>query len=101
VPGIGIDENTAIDVVPGQGFRVLGAGAVTVFDGRVTHTNAADAGDQDTLTLTDSVMHVLAAGYGFDLRRTRPLLPDGTLIEPVVSPEAGQSRVMREQQAAD
>src|SRR5690348_16170233 len=32
--GLGIDENTAIVLERGEGFRVLGAGAVYVFDGR-------------------------------------------------------------------
>lgn len=78
--GIGIDENTAVDVQPGVSFRVLGENAVYVFDGRVTHSNAAEAGDQDTLALTDSVIHALPDGYGFDLRTKRPLLPSGEPI---------------------
>ncbi|HEU4452867.1 MAG TPA: cyanophycinase [Longimicrobium sp.] len=82
VLGIGIDENTAIDVVPGQGFKVIGEGAVMVFDGRVTHTSAPSAGDDDTLAVTDSLVHVLADGYGFDLRKSRPVKPDGEMIEP-------------------
>ncbi|HEU0014444.1 MAG TPA: cyanophycinase [Longimicrobium sp.] len=86
VLGIGIDENTAIDVVPGDRFRVFGRGAVMVFDGRVTHSNAPDAGDCDTLALTDAVVHVLPDGYGFDLREERPLLPDGEQI-----PAAGRA----------
>lgn len=77
VLGIGLDENTAIDLVPGDRFTVLGSGAVMVFNGRVTHTNAPEAGDHDVLALTDSVIHVLADGYGFDLRTKRPLLPGG------------------------
>ncbi|HWK88823.1 MAG TPA: hypothetical protein VNP72_02475, partial [Longimicrobium sp.] len=81
VLGIGIDENTAIDVVPGDRFRVLGEGAVMVFDGRVTHSNAPDAGDGQTLAVTDAVVHVLPEGYGFDLRDERPLMPDGTPIQ--------------------
>jgi cyanophycinase len=82
VLGIGIDENTAIDVVPGEGFKVIGEGAVMVFNGRVTHTSAPSAGDDDTLAVTDSLVHVLAEGYGFDLRKSRPIRPDGKMIEP-------------------
>ena len=82
VLGIGIDENTAIEVEPGAGFTVLGEGAVMVLGGRVTHTNAASAGDHDTLAITDSAVHILPAGYGFDLARGRPLLPDGSEIPP-------------------
>lgn len=83
VLGIGLDEDTAIEVVLGHRFTVHGSGAVMVFDGRVTHSNAAEIDDTQILALTDSVVHVLAHGYGFDLEATRPLLPDGTRIEHV------------------
>ncbi|MBW3628306.1 MAG: cyanophycinase [Gemmatimonadetes bacterium] len=78
--GIGIDENTAVDVVPGRGFTVVGAGAVTVFDGRVSHTSAPDAADGDVLAVIDSKVHVLPAGYGLDLKTLRPTLPGGAEI---------------------
>ncbi len=78
--GIGIDEDTAIEVQPGESFKVIGNGAVFVFDGTVTHTNAPEAADDDIIAMTDSMMHVLPNGYGFDLRTKRPLLPDGTEI---------------------
>lgn len=80
VLGIGLDEDTAVELQPGTGFRVLGSGAVMVFDGRVTHSNAADVGDEAILAATDSVLHVLPAGYGFDLQAMRPRLPSGELI---------------------
>lgn len=82
VLGVGIDENTALELEPGKAFRVVGAGAVMVFNGRVTHTNAPDAGEEETLALTDSLVHVLPDGYGFDLRTKRPLLPDGEELPP-------------------
>ncbi len=85
VLGIGIDENTAIDLVPGDRFTVVGEGAVMVFNGRVTHTNAPDASDDQTLAITDSVIHTLPAGYGFNLRTKRPILPDGEEIAPTVT----------------
>ena len=81
VLGIGIDENTALDLGPEGRFTVLGAGAVMVFDGRVTHTNAPSAAGDETLAITDSVVHVLPDGYGFDMTTKRPLLPGGETIE--------------------
>jgi len=75
VLGVGLDEDTAVDVTLGKRFRVVGSGAVLVFDGRVTHTNAADVERDQVLALFDSKVHVLPAGYGFDLKRKRPLLP--------------------------
>lgn len=83
VLGIGIDENTAIDLVPGDRFSVLGEGAVMVFNGRVTHTNAPQAAGDQTIAVTDSITHVLPAGYGFNLRTKRPILPDGEEVPPI------------------
>jgi cyanophycinase len=82
VLGIGIDENTAIDLVPGDRFTVIGEGVVMVFNGRVTHTNAPDASDDQTLAITDAALHTLPDGYGFNLRTKRPILPNGEEIPP-------------------
>ena len=73
--GIGIDGDTAIEVRPSDRFEVIGSGVVFVFDGRVTHTNAAQVSDQDPLALTDAKVHVLPEGYGFNLRTKRPIIP--------------------------
>ena len=86
VLGVGIDEDTAIEVEPGSCFKVIGSGAVFVFDGTVTHTNAPEAHDDDVIAMTDSAMHVLPSGYGFDLRSKRPILPSGEVIPPKRSP---------------
>ena len=85
VLGIGIDENTAIDLVPGDRFTVLGEGVVMVFNGRVTHSNAPDAHDDQTLAITDAVIHTLPDGYGFNLRTKRPILPGGEEIPPAAT----------------
>jgi cyanophycinase len=82
VLGIGIDENTSIELVPGDRFTVLGEGVVMVFNGRVTHSNAPDASDDDTLAITDAAVHTLPDGYGFNLRTKRPILPSGEEIPP-------------------
>ncbi len=66
VLGIGLDENTALDVKLGEEFTVLGSGAVTIFDGRVSFSNAADAGDHDIIALSGVTVHVLPRHYGFD-----------------------------------
>ena len=82
VLGVGLDEDTAVDVTLGSGFQVLGSGAAMIFDGRVTHTNAPEADSEDILALTDAVMHTLPSGYGFDLKTMRPMLPGGDMIRP-------------------
>lgn len=81
VLGVGLDENTGIEVEPGKRFTVVGEGAVFVFDGLVTHTNAPDVHEDEVIALTDSLMHVLPAGYGFDLQKMRPILPNGERVD--------------------
>ena len=70
--GVGIDEDTAIVVQRGR-FRVVGAGAVYVLDGRgTTYTNlTSDAADQ-TLSVHDVKLHVLSEGDVYHLGRRRP-----------------------------
>jgi cyanophycinase len=72
---LGIDGNTAVEITPSQRLTVLGAGVVFVFDGRVTHTNAPQIKESDPLALTDAKVHVLPAGYGFNLKSKRPIIP--------------------------
>ncbi|HEY0142290.1 MAG TPA: cyanophycinase [Thermoanaerobaculia bacterium] len=84
--GVGLDEDTAIEVQPGESFKVIGSGAVFVFDGTVTHSNAPEAGDEDVIAMTDSAMHVLPSGYSFDLTTKRPILPNGERVAPKKMP---------------
>lgn len=92
VLGIGLDENTAVEVELGVRFTVLGENAVMVFNGHVTHSSAPRAGDEDALALTDALVHVLPRGYGFDLDTHRPILPNGTVLETPTAPTSGGSR---------
>jgi cyanophycinase len=92
VLGIGIDENTSVEVELGVRFTVLGENAVMVFNGHVTHSSAPKAADEDVLALTDALVHVLPRGYGFDLQTHRPILPNGSIVETPTSPTSGGSR---------
>ena len=72
VLGIGIDEDTAAIVEHGT-LRVIGAGAVYVVDGaHVSFSNVAEASSDETLSMHDVRVHVLADGDSFDLARRRP-----------------------------
>lgn len=72
VLGIGIDEDTAA-IVEGNRLRVIGSGAVYIFDGQhVTHSNIAEARPERVLSLHDVRVHVLGTGDGFDLDARRP-----------------------------
>jgi len=78
---IGIDENTAVEVEPGRRLTVIGDGAVIVLAGPVSHTSAPGAGDDEALALSDVRLHVLAGGYGYDLRNGRPVLRGGDMVD--------------------
>lgn len=76
VLGIGLDENTGVEVSPKGQMTVVGRGNVFVFDGRIDHSNVADVAEDEPIALTNSTLHVLAAGYGMDLRTMEPTLPE-------------------------
>lgn len=74
VLGIGIDEDTAIHVMPNGIFRVIGSQAVTVLDGMQLHyTNVSELKPEQPLALTNITLHVLPVGYGFDMSKRQPL----------------------------
>jgi len=69
--GLGIDEDTAIEVYADR-FEVLGSGSVTVIDaGRASHIGTPAEGD-GPIALCGVQLHVLPAGYGFALTERRP-----------------------------
>jgi cyanophycinase len=74
--GIGIDEDTALIVEGEEKFRVMGAGAVYVFDGgSITYSNLAEETDPDhILTVFDVMLHIVAERDSFDLSERRPIL---------------------------
>jgi cyanophycinase len=73
--GIGIDEDTAIEITPNRKLTVWGKGIVMVFDGRAAHTNAADVTGREAMALTDIKVHVLPERYGLDLKTLTPIIP--------------------------
>ena len=75
VLGIGLDEDTAVEVSPRGQMKVIGRGNVLVFDGRIDHSNVADVSDEEPIALLGSKLHVLRHGYGMDLRTMEPTLP--------------------------
>lgn len=74
--GIGIDEDTAIEVSKSGRFTVVGNGCVTVLDGRgITISDISDTTRQEPLALCDVLLHVLPADYTFNLATRRPASP--------------------------
>ena len=88
--GVGIDEDTAI-IVDGHRFEVMGEGSVTVIDaGGLTYTNLLGLNKNDILALCGVKIHILPAGYGFDLQNRSPLIKGEAATSPeseTVTPE--------------
>src|SRR5215213_494572 len=73
--GIGLDERTAIMINNGE-FKVLGEGVVTIMDGsRMKHNDLPYRKERETLGLFGVEVHVLPAGYKFDLKKREPISP--------------------------
>lgn len=64
--GVGIDEDTALLIEAGGGIEILGAGAVTMIDGRHMVSNVADIRQRAVPEMVDVRLHLLPAGsrYG-------------------------------------
>ena len=69
--GIGIDEDTAIEVRNRQIFTVHGSGAVFVLDCRSATSDAPEARRGAPLMVSGAVVHSLPAGATFDLADVR------------------------------
>jgi len=75
VLGIGLDEDTAIEV-RGHSLRVLGSGGVYVLDAsEATWSNLAEGEESDTAAMHRVILHLLGAGDRFDLAARRPERP--------------------------
>lgn len=73
VLGLGIDEDTAIEVAPDDGFRVIGSGGVYVVNGATVSTsNIAEEATDRTMSIFGVTLHVLSQGDAFDLRTRTP-----------------------------
>ena len=80
--GMGVDEDTAAVVEDVDGhdvLRVVGRGAVTLFDPSRIVTNAYEARRSSPLLASGVVLHVLPHGARFDLT-SRTLVPETTTI---------------------
>src|SRR5690554_2529283 len=73
--GLGIDENTALDVRAGRPHGVIGSGAVTVRDGRISYSNVADAAEDEVLALSGVKIRVVPRGFMFDPEKRELVVP--------------------------
>ena len=68
--GVGIDEDTAL-VVRGNHCEVIGSGAATIVDAGGARSETTRRG---AIGVTDVLLHVLPAGFDFDLSTRRPAI---------------------------
>lgn len=67
--GVGIDEDTAAEIVDEQTLTVVGSGATYVVDGRRAVSDAHEARRDAPLMVSGAIVHSLPYGATFDLRR--------------------------------
>lgn len=74
VLGIGIDEDTALVVGPDRMCKVIGSQTVTIIDGKhIVYSNISESNRNQPLAISNVLLHILPAGFGFDLNRRLPL----------------------------
>jgi len=96
--GIGVDEDTAAvvehstdaDGTVHEMLRVVGRGAVTIFDPAQITTDAFEAKRAAPILASGVVLHVLPAGAVFDLTQ-RVLVPQGVRLDPSEAAEMSEA----------
>ncbi|SMC72390.1 cyanophycinase [Sporomusa malonica] len=74
VMGIGIDEDTAFIVRPDRLCEVVGSQTVTIVDGKnIIYSNISESNQNQPLVISNVLLHILPADYGFDLNLRRPI----------------------------
>ena len=73
--GIGIDEDTALQVEAGGALEVLGSGAVTIIDGRAVISNVSDIANHAVPELIGVQLHLLPTGSRYGIGSGEPQAP--------------------------
>lgn len=72
--GLGIDEDTGIIITDDSVLEVVGSHAVTVIDGSHSdYSNVSELKPDEILAITNVTMHVLPAGYKYNIRFRKPI----------------------------
>ena len=73
--GIGLDEDTAAFIQPGDSLEVVGSGGITVIDPTdISYSSMDKAKRGDPVCLIDVKLHILVSGGRFDIQ-TRTAIP--------------------------
>ncbi len=66
--GIGLDEDTAAFIRPGDSLEVVGSGGITIIDpGKLSYSSMDRARGGEPVSLIDVTLHILIAGGRFDI----------------------------------
>ena len=75
--GVGLDEDTAIEVGPERIISVLGRGSVTIIDGAgISYNDIYRLPDNAPLAIHNIRLHLLTHGYQFDIGKRQPIVPE-------------------------
>lgn len=81
--GLGLDEDTAVEINAQGLLTVLGRGSVMIVDGAdMTYTDIHHIPENAPLTIFGMRLHVLSSGYHYDLTARAPWLPTIPLPTP-------------------
>ncbi len=79
--GIGLDEDTAVEIDTAGRLTVLGRGSVMVVDGMgISYTDIHNVPEHAPLTIFDLRVHVLSSGHHYDMHARAPGMPVATAV---------------------
>jgi len=70
--GLGLGEDTGVLISSGNFMETIGSGMVLIFDGHlIQHNTIADLPDGFPISIENLVVHVMAKGYGYDVKQRK------------------------------
>lgn len=91
--GLGIDENTAVELEPFRRLRVLGKGSVAIIDGSdVSDTNVADDASGRAISVFGVRLHLLTQGDAFELATRAPVRGSAEEVDKEMGTESEDER---------
>lgn len=70
--GIGLGEDTGVQITEGRYMEAIGSGLVIIIDGHdIRHTNIADLQEGSPISIENLIVHVLSKGNHYDLKERR------------------------------
>ena len=75
--GVGLGEDTGVVITGGDHLETIGSGQVIIFDGHdLQHTNIADVGEGEALSIEHMIVHIIAKGYHYNVAKRTFFAPE-------------------------